>query len=320
MAAPAQQHRRRHFSLLSRRRIIVLLVLLLGLYLLLPEVGSFNDSLGRWHQLEAGWLLVALATFSATYGLAAGLYKLLALKPLSYSRTVGIQIASMFANRLLPAGIGAIGINYEYLRRHKHNQAQASAVIALNNGLGFGGHMLLLAGVIVAAGGAVKVTAKLAVPISDVYWALAIAGLIGTSLSLWPRLRTRLVRTLRQTTAILIGYRHRPVAVVAALGCAMALTSLYAVSLYACSRALGLDISLAKIFIVMTLGVIGATAVPTPGGLGGAEAGLVGGLVLYGLSSSDALAVALLYRLLTYWLALVAGAGALVWIERRGYI
>jgi len=100
----------------------------------------------------------------------------------------------------------------------------------------------------------------------------------------------------------------------------MALTSLYVLTLYACSRALGLDIAISKIFIVMTFGVVGATAVPTPGGLGGAEAGLVGGLILYGANSSVALGVALLYRLLTFWLSLVVGAVVFIALERRHYM
>jgi len=56
------------------------------------------------------------------------------------------------------------------------------------------------------------------------------------------------------------------------------------------------------------------------GGLGGAEAGLTAGFVAYGLTSNRALAVTLLYRLLTYWLALVIGALAFSVARRLRYL
>ena len=59
---------------------------------------------------------------------------------------------------------------------------------------------------------------------------------------------------------------------------------------------------------------------PTPGGLGGVEAGLVAGLVAYRVASADALAAVLVYRLVSYWLMLAIGAAAFVIAERRGYL
>jgi uncharacterized protein (TIRG00374 family) len=55
----------------------------------------------------------------------------------------------------------------------------------------------------------------------------------------------------------------------------------------------------------------------TPGGLGFVEAGLTGMLVLAGVPGRDALAATLLYRLVSYWLPLPAGAIAYVLFRRR---
>jgi uncharacterized protein (TIRG00374 family) len=55
----------------------------------------------------------------------------------------------------------------------------------------------------------------------------------------------------------------------------------------------------------------------TPGGVGFVEAGLVGTLTLAGVSGPDALAATLLYRLVSYWLPLVAGGVAYVLFRRR---
>ncbi len=55
----------------------------------------------------------------------------------------------------------------------------------------------------------------------------------------------------------------------------------------------------------------------TPGGLGFVEAGLLGTLVLAGVSGPDALAATLLYRLASYWLPIPAGGVAYVLFRRR---
>lgn len=49
----------------------------------------------------------------------------------------------------------------------------------------------------------------------------------------------------------------------------------------------------------------------------GAEAGLVAGFVAYGIPADRALAIALLYRFLTYWLPLLPGFVAFVIVQRR---
>jgi uncharacterized protein (TIRG00374 family) len=72
--------------------------------------------------------------------------------------------------------------------------------------------------------------------------------------------------------------------------------------------------------LVLTAGVAGGTLTPTPGGLLGVEAGLIAGFAAFGISTADALAAALLYRLLTYWLALVGGFIAFVYAQHAKYL
>jgi uncharacterized protein (TIRG00374 family) len=98
----------------------------------------------------------------------------------------------------------------------------------------------------------------------------------------------------------------------------MVLTLCYVLCLWAAAAALGVHLSVVAALLVLTLGVGAGSATPTPGGLGGYEAGLVAGLIAYGADSSAALAVALLFRLISYWLTLAAGAVAFAYAQRRG--
>jgi len=194
---------------LSKLRLLLLGLGLGGFYFLLPKFGNFHDSLALWHHVTWPWLGVALIALAATYAAAAAVYVLLALQPLRYFRTYMVQLASMFANRLLPAGIGAISVNYAYLRRNHHTKTQASAVVTSNNLLGFVGHMLLLVGVLVSTRVAVT-TRQPTVPKQYIVYGLTITAIIVGVLLVWQTLRSRFLKAIRQLLVVLSGYRQRP--------------------------------------------------------------------------------------------------------------
>lgn len=315
MAANARP--RQHFSL---RRIVIVLAALLFLYVLLPQLGTFRDSLKVISGARFGWLALALVLVVATSLLATQTYLLLAKRRLKYGRTLLVQLASLFTNRLLPAGIGTIGLNYEYLRHNGHQPAEAGAVVATNNLVGFGGHVLLLIVIILVSPHALQ-GMKWPHVNSNVYVVVpAVLLVMALAISVHTKFRSMVMQAFAHILASIGKYRAHPLRIIGALGNSMLLTACYALSLYACVHAIGLNLAFASIFIVLTFGVAGATATPTPGGLGGAEAGLLAGLVLYGVGSADALAAALLYRLFSYWFALAAGAGAFILATREGYI
>jgi uncharacterized protein (TIRG00374 family) len=97
----------------------------------------------------------------------------------------------------------------------------------------------------------------------------------------------------------------------------MSLTVCNVLCLWAAGLAAGVHLPLAVLFIIFTFGIGLGSATPTPGGLGGFEAGLFAGLAAYHVPAGPALAVALLYRLLSYWLALIVGGVAFAASQRR---
>ena len=89
--------------------------------------------------------------------------------------------------------------------------------------------------------------------------------------------------------------------------------------LWFCVLAMHISLPFTAVLIVFSFGILLGAATPTPGGLGGVEAGMVAGLVVYHVDSSAALAAVLTYLLLSYWLPLIAGAAAFLYSQRRGY-
>jgi undecaprenyl-diphosphatase len=302
---------------LRKRTVILSAIALLVLYAIVPQLGGFKHS---WHYLGQADLynvLGAAGLAGLSYFAAGGTYTLLAIKPVSYGPTVLIQLASMFANRILPAGIGSIGVNFAYLKRQKHTSAQAATVVAVNNGLGFIGHGL----VILVALGFYNQSLHWRLAVHSWYWLvmLAAAGVLGC-LSFAPRLRRGLQRQLRQIVTSLLSYRHRYHRLLGALATSIALTLCNVLGLWLCAQAVGANVSVAQVLLAFTLGIALGAAAPTPGGLGGVEGGIVAGLVGFHVTASLALAAVLLYRLFNFWLAFIAGAVAFFYASRRRYI
>lgn len=133
-----------------RNQLVWLIVAILALYIIIPQIGGFQDSFDVIKQANLSELIIAIGFSLATFFAAAGTYFVLSLRPIKYFRTVVAQMAAMFVNRLLPAGIGGMGANYVYLRKAGHTLPQAASVVAVNNLIGFVGHIALTSALLIA--------------------------------------------------------------------------------------------------------------------------------------------------------------------------
>lgn len=300
----------------NRQYLFVVLLLLLALYVLLPQIGEFRSSWQLLRRPEPGWAAAAVGLTLTTYLTAASNYCLLAVRPLKYGRTVLVQLAAMFINRLLPGGIGALGANYAYLKRQAHTGTQAASVVALNNLFGVAGN-----GLLVAASLALFSERVSAVPNygrTAGLWLKVILLIVAALMVLILVFgRQRFKEQLIKLHVQLNGYRRQPWRLPAVLFSSMLLTLGNVFCLAACGLALGVHLPFTVVLLILTFGVGAGAATPTPGGLGGFEAGLAAGFIAYHVASPAALAVALLYRLISYWLPIVLGAPAFAFCRRR---
>jgi uncharacterized membrane protein YbhN (UPF0104 family) len=291
----------------GKGRLVFLLFFLLFLYVVVPRLGNFSESFSALGSAQPHLIILALGCLLLTYFFAAGMYYLLAFEPLRYGRTLVVQTASGFTNRVLPGGLGVITLYVQYLRKSGHSLSQAIAVSGTNNLLGVIEHLLLM-------GFALLVTPEVLVGRADFsrsgrFWAAltVVVSVIIINLLIFGRLRRYLHGLLKDIFKHMALYRKRPKRLAAALFCSILLTLSHVAIFYLCARALDIGVSPTQAFVVFTVGIIAASVTPTPGGLVGAEAGLTAGLIVYDVTAPMALATALLYRFLTYWLPLVPG-------------
>jgi uncharacterized membrane protein YbhN (UPF0104 family) len=302
--------------ILQRRKIsIVAVVLIVGLlYASVPQLGFFDSN--RQTLLHSDWRLVGLSVgcLLVSFAAASIIYGQLSPRPLRFGATYLVQIASAFAGKVLPAGLGSISVNYLYLRRQGCRQAVSATVVAVNNLLGFVGHGLWLVLVAALLSGQLHGVVLQGVNgwvVAGVTVGLVLLLLVGVTL------RWRLRRAIGDVMSQLRTYRHQPNKLVIALGASMMLTACNIAIVWLSSQALQVPLTVLTAAVALTTGVLAQTVTPTPGGLGGVEVGLVGGLMLAGTSLENAIAVTIMYRLVTYWLPLLLGGAALLIAVRR---
>ncbi len=294
---------------LTRVRPRSLLLLVAGgfaVHLLLPQVGELQQTLNALKAARWEWLAAGLALAAASY-LAAAAAQLGAVdSALAPGRTTLVQVASSFANRLTPAGLGGIGLNIRYLERAGLDRSAAVAAAAVNTAAGALVHVLGLL-VAVALIGRAGVGAAHLPKAWPVLVALA-AALAAGGLLLWSPLgRQRLVAPAVRAGQELAGVLRRPGKAAQLFGGSAGVTLAYALTLACCLQAFDAHVPLASTIAVYLAAAAVASASPTPGGLGAMEAALVAGLTAVGAPTGPAVAGVLAFRLLTYWLPVLPG-------------
>jgi len=302
-----------------RNRLILLVIAGLFLYIVLPQIGAFKNSFNIARQADPLLIIIALSFSILTYVAAANTYYLLALRKLKYLRTIIAQMASMFVNRLLPAGIGSIGANYVYLRKSKHSVSQAASVVTANNFIGLVGHILLTSLLVVLFSAQLP---EINPPVisTNIFILLGCLALLVIGTFIFAHKNRRFTTKFKEFGHQLATYRHHPLQLLSAILSSVSLTLFNMLCLYFCMLSLDVNLSFVTVMLIFTLGVVAGTATPTPGGLGGVEAGLIAGFIAAGISSPTAFAIALTYRFIHYWISLFTGAIAFGICRKRGYM
>lgn len=296
------------------RTAIYAVLLTLFLVVIVNQHANIADAFQEAKHADQKWLALGVFAMGLSLPATALVYVSLSPKHLRFSRTVLVQTAGFCINKLLPSGSGAAGTSYLYLRANKVPRVQAGAIVVLNNLIGFAGHFLLF-WLLIMLQPSILQSASLNSDRAKTW--LGLAGcVVVAALGLVLLLRSKFANVAKQLQPLL----KRKKALLKALGASILITLCYVVSLYASAQAVGVSISLAAAIIALSSSVLATSVVPTPGGIGAAEVGAYGGLLLVGVQHDVALAAAILYRVCTFWLPLLIGSVAFTVVIKRGYL
>lgn len=307
------------------RRAVALLVAGVALHLAAPALFALAGAAPRLRRIRPEWFaLMAVAEVASLVG--AWALMRIAVPGLGWRVAAASQLAGNAISRLLPGGAAAgAAVTYRIWARSGIASAKATSGLVVTSVVST---LTLLAlpgaALIVAAAGAPVPHGLLVVGIG----VLATAGVLGGLASLLlfndgaahrlQRIVAFANRTIRrqpgasQDPAPWLARRHEMRSLLGrrwrdALGAAVANWTFDIGALILALAAVGSRPHVSLVILAYVTGAVLGMIPITPGGLGFVEAGLLGGLALAGVPAADAVIAVLAYRVVSYWVPVVAG-------------
>ncbi len=302
---------------LPLRQLLCLVPVVLVAVVAVRHRDVLAEGFGHLHDAEWPWLLAAAGATCLTWVAAAVTRQGAVSERLPRLRLLATQFAAGAANHLLPTGLGAGAVNLRFMTVCGVPPARSSAALALYLLAESVARVALLAALLFAFPGALRLGALLPDTDAGPLLAAVTAGLAvtGVALSFVRRLRASVVTFLRAALTEARSVHTCPGRALALWGGSLAFPLLQAAGLVAVGRALGLPVPALHMALAYLAATVAVAMVPTPGGIGSVEAALVIALVAAGGPPALTTAVVLTYRVITVWVPLVPGAvtlGALV--------
>lgn len=275
------------------------------------------------HALAASdwrWSVVAFALGVLTLGGAALSFVAFSPVKLPVWRAILVQTAATFIALAAPAGLGPAALNMRMLTRRGVTASLAIATVALVQVSQIVVTVSLLVVLTVVSGS--DETAKFAPSGSTLVWIALVVALVASAF-LVPAVRrwvaTKSLPVLRQTWPRLIEILGQPSRLALGLSGNVVMMMGYVLALDAALAAFGQHLSLVQVAIIYLGGNAAGAVLPTPGGLGSIDAALIALLgTVGGINFGVATSVAVLFRLMTFWLRIPLGWVSMRALQRSG--
>jgi undecaprenyl-diphosphatase len=308
----------------NRRRILTLVTLALATYFLIPQFGDVGNIVtqvqdANWFWFAPVLVMTVISFFGATLAVMGSVNQRLPSIPTFFA-----QVASSFAGKLAPAGIGGMALNTRFIQKSGVDPPVAVSSVGLNFIAGVGVHVILLVTFAVWAGRDAFGSISLPDPTIALYGLAGVALLAGIGFAI-PTVRHQITRRLVPVVGRALGgvagtMRH-PTKVALLVAGSAGVTLSYLVALFFSIQAFGgSHLSFAQVGAIYLVASAVATAAPTPGGLGALEAATIAGLVAAGMPNDVAVPSVFLFRLATFWIPVLPGWICLTWLQRAEYV
>ena len=298
-------------------QVLSLALIVAVIYFLAPRLADLPGLFGEVRGASWWWLLPILASLLVTYLAATASLLGSVAQSLPPVPTLGAEVASSFAGKVAPAGLGGMTLKVRYLQK-QGLEAQASAsAVGLNSTAGVVGHTALL-GLFAIWAGREATGFGLDSP-RALLVGLGVAVLFGAVALVFPHTRSavgqELLPILQGSRLGLEAVLAMPARLVLLATGSTAVTLTRALAFFFAARAFGVEDGFATIAAVYLVGSAVAALAPTPGGLGAVEAALIGALMAIGVDADFAVPCVFLYRLATFWFPLLPGWVAFRWLR-----
>jgi uncharacterized membrane protein YbhN (UPF0104 family) len=302
-----------------RRRVLQVTTFFVAIVLLAWLAPGLDSIRSRLDNAEPGWLVLGVALEVASCASYVLMFGPVFCERLALRTSVEIGLAELGVGSLVPAGgLGGLALGVWALRRAGMPTDQVAtrsvAFFLIKCAANFAG--VAVVGIVMWLGVGPSFSAALTILPAGL--ALAVMVAVASLPMFLARASgdgrvARAARTLgRGVSEALRLLRTGNAAIV--LG-TLGYWAFDNMVLWACFHAFGVHPALTVVLMGYLIGQLGGL-LPIPGGLGGVEGGLVGTLVVYGVSVRDAVAAVLAYRVIQFWIPLLLSLPAFVSLQR----
>jgi glycosyltransferase 2 family protein len=302
--------------------VLTMVALVVAAYAVITRLAQigFGTIAGELRGAEVAWVVLALILAQCSFVFSGISVRGAVPVPLALLPCVVLQSAIKFINLTVPSSAGRVGMNLRFLQQMGVPRVQALAAGAIDDVSETAVQAALLLIVLPIVGASVD-TSQLHGPDTRLLVGIGVALVASVVVILAvPKLRAKVVPDLKSAASGVSSVardRHKRLEL---FGGNVLSELTYAIALGATCLAYGVHLNLAQLVFVNTSAAILSSVIPSPGGIGPAEAALAAGLIAMGVDESTAFAVAITQRLCTFYLPPIWGYFSLRWLSRHGYV
>jgi uncharacterized protein (TIRG00374 family) len=247
--------------------------------------------------------------------------------PLPLGPVYALQLAISYINLAIPSSAARIAVNIRFFQRHGVPPGSAVAVGAIDGFSGFVVQILLLSSILLFTNASLDLDINLGEGGSAasrllVTVVLVAIGAIALVLVV-PKWRRAVLgkagELLHEARAALRGVRSSR-RLLMLFGGNLAAELLFSAALGAMALALGYHVPYLELILINESVALFAGLMPIPGGIGVTEGALTIGLTAAGVPQSAAFAIAIMYRVASFYLPPIWGWFAFRWLQRNKHL
>ncbi|MBF1140310.1 MAG: flippase-like domain-containing protein, partial [Thermobifida sp.] len=301
------------------RTIFTIAVAFIAVFIVVGSL-NFNDIVTTVRSANLWWML-ASAVLACLIWVGSAV-PLVALSPekLSLRETLVAQVAASIITIVAPAGVGPAALNLRYLRKRRVPTAMAVTTVTLMQISQALITIILLLLVMVIAGSSLSVS----VPYGTILGVVAVVMVAVGIIVAVPKVRrwiwSKIQPTWQQVYPRLLWIIGQPRRLAAVVGGNLLMNIGYVGSFWTALLAMGGSLNFSTVSLTYLTANAAGSFIPSPGGIGTVETALTSGLTVAGISSSVAIATALLYRLVTFYGRIPFGWLAMKYMEKKDMI
>jgi uncharacterized membrane protein YbhN (UPF0104 family) len=304
--------------------LLTIALLLLAAYFVFTAISNvgIDQVVQELEHADSAWLwaglvvvpIIPVAQSFGTLGATA--------LPLRLGPVIALEYAIQFIALAVPSSAARVAVNVRFFQRQGAPAAQALTIGLIDSVFGFVVQVILLVTIVFSG----LVTLDLSLegldidPNGKILVLVGILVVIAVIVAITvPRIRRPIATRIAEARPALAVIRS-PIKLAGLLGGNFVAQFLLAIVLGLTVRAFGQSATLAELLLTNTLVSLFAGVMPIPGGIGVSEAAIAFCLTAIGIPSATAAAIALVFRLLTFYLPPIWGGFAMRWLRRQAYL